>query len=216
MATEPEKLQRCMKSVEAISAEIQPAIAQSFFERHIKQLQQLTSQEADNLGRWSFPVILDRVSHRYRKISRPQIYRLAETAFKITPERVASYSSGRSNYTHGIVLALMTGRGYAQHNTVVYRTEDKYRGLSHRNCIIMNPLDATSAGLQEHQRVTVKGNANYLDNIEIVYGEVRRAAALMFYPEVNVIFDAPVDSRCGTPAFKRVPVLVYTSQSKLI
>ena len=123
---------------------------------------------------------------------------------------------GVTNYTHGIVLALMTGRGYAQHNTVVYQTEDKYRGLSHRNCIIMNPLDAKSAGLQEHQRVTVKGNASYLDNIEIVYGEVRRSAALMFYPEVNVIFDAPVDSRCGTPAFKRVPVLVYTSQSKLI
>ena len=118
---------------------------------------------------------------------------------------------GVINYTHGIVLALMTGRGYAQHNTVVYQTEDKYRGLSHRNCIIMNPLDAKSAGLQEHQRVTVKGNASYLDNIEIVYGEVRRGAALMFYPEVNVIFDAPVDSRCGTPAFKRVPVLVYTS-----
>ena len=118
---------------------------------------------------------------------------------------------GVTNYTHGIVLALMTGRGYAQHNTVVYQTEDKYRGLSHRNCIIMNPLDAKSAGLQEHQRVTVKGNASYLDNIEIVYGEVRRSAALMFYPEVNVIFDAPVDSRCGTPAFKRVPVLVYTS-----
>ena len=118
---------------------------------------------------------------------------------------------GVTNYAHGIVLALMTGRGYAQHNTVVYQTEDKYRGLSHRNCIIMNPLDAKSAGLQEHQRVTVRGNASYLDNIEVVYGEVRRSAALMFYPEVNVIFDAPVDSRCGTPAFKRVPVLVYTS-----
>ena len=119
---------------------------------------------------------------------------------------------GVTDYTHGIVLALMTGRGYAQHNTVVYQVEDKYRGLSHRNCIIINPLDAQSAGLPEHQRVTVKGNASHLDNIEIIYGEVRRGAALMFYPEVNVIFDAPVDSHCGTPAFKRVPVLVYTNQ----
>ena len=118
---------------------------------------------------------------------------------------------GVTNYTHGLVLALMTGRGYGQHNTVVYRTEDKYRGISHRNCILMNPLDGESAGLQEHQRVTVKGNASHLDNIEIVYGEVRRGAALMFYPEVNVIFDAPLESRCGTPAFKRVPVLVYTN-----
>ncbi len=120
---------------------------------------------------------------------------------------------GVTNHTNGIVLALMTGRGYAQHNTVVYKTEDKYRGLSHRHCILMNRLDAESAGLQEHQRVTVKGNASYLDNIEIIYGEVRPGAALMFYPEVNVIFNAPVESRCGTPAFKRVPVLVYASNT---
>ncbi len=114
-------------------------------------------------------------------------------------------------YTHGLVLALMTGRGYAQHNTVVYRTEDKYRGLSHRHCILMNRFDAEDVGLKEHQRVTVKGNVSQLDNIEVIYGEVRPGAALMFYPEVNVIFNAPVDTRCGTPAFKRVPVLVYTS-----
>ncbi|MDJ0647311.1 MAG: FdhF/YdeP family oxidoreductase [Xenococcaceae cyanobacterium MO_188.B19] len=116
---------------------------------------------------------------------------------------------GVTNYTHGIVLALMTGRGYGQHNTVVYRTEDKYRGMSHRNCILMNRLDAESSGLQQYQRVTVKGNANQLENIEIIYGEVRLGTALMFYPEVNVIFNPPLESRCGTPAFKRVPVFVY-------
>lgn len=113
-------------------------------------------------------------------------------------------------YSRGIVLALMTGRGYAQHNTVVYRTEDKYRRISDRNCILLNRQDAESVGLSEHERVTVKGNASQLENIEVIYGQVRSGAALMFYPEVNVIFDAPIDSRCGTPAFKRVPVFVYT------
>ena len=116
-----------------------------------------------------------------------------------------------TNYTHGIVLALMTGRSYSQHNTIVYKTEDKYRGITHRHCILMNRQDVERAGFQEHQRVTVKGNASQLDNIEIIYGDVRQGAALMFYPEVNVIFNAPVDSRCGTPAFKRVPVCVYTT-----
>ena len=119
---------------------------------------------------------------------------------------------GVTNYTHGLVLALMTGRGYAQHNTVVYRTEDKYRGMSHRHCILINPTDAENAGLTQHQRVIVKGNASQLENIEIIYGELRQGTALMFYPEVNVIFNAPVDSRCGTPAFKRVPVLIYTTR----
>ena len=115
-----------------------------------------------------------------------------------------------ANYTHGIVVALMTGRGYGQHNTVVYKVNDPYRGMSHRHCILMNREDAQSVGLQEHQRVRVKGNASQLDNIEIIYGDVRPGAALMFYPEVNVIFNPPKESRCGTPAFKRVPVFVYT------
>ena len=116
---------------------------------------------------------------------------------------------GVNNHDNGIVLALMTGRSYSQHNTVVYKTVDKYRGIPHRHCILMNRYDAEGAGLAEHQRVTVKGNASHLDNIEIIYGAVRSGAALMFYPEVNVIFNAPVDERCGTPAFKRVPVFVY-------
>jgi hypothetical protein len=34
----------------------------------------------------------------------------------------------------------------------------------------------------------------------------------MFYPEVNAIFKAVIDSRSGTPAFKRVPVLVRSGK----
>ncbi|GAB4547876.1 MAG: FdhF/YdeP family oxidoreductase [Pleurocapsa sp.] len=116
---------------------------------------------------------------------------------------------GAADGTSGVVVALMTGRSYSQHNTVVYKIGDKYRGMPHRNCILMNRDDAESVGLAEHQRVTVKGNASQLDNVEIIYGAVRSGAALMFYPEVNVIFNAPVDKRCGTPAFKRVPVFVF-------
>ncbi|MDJ0533007.1 MAG: FdhF/YdeP family oxidoreductase [Xenococcaceae cyanobacterium MO_207.B15] len=116
---------------------------------------------------------------------------------------------GVTNYTRGIVVALITGRSYAQHNTVVYKVKDPYRRMFHRNCILMNREDAESVGLQEHQRVTVRGNASQLENIEIIYGAIRPGAALMFYPEVNVIFNPPKESRCGTPAFKRVPVLVY-------
>jgi molybdopterin-dependent oxidoreductase alpha subunit len=110
----------------------------------------------------------------------------------------------------GIVLALCTGRSYSQHNTVVYREEDKYRGMPHRNCILMNAEDAESAGMKEHQRVTVKGDAGKLEEVEIIYGKVRRGAAMMFYPEVNAIFTAQVDPLSGTPAYKRVPIVVYS------
>ncbi|ACK71764.1 oxidoreductase alpha (molybdopterin) subunit [Gloeothece citriformis PCC 7424] len=109
----------------------------------------------------------------------------------------------------GIILTLMTVRSYSQHNTVVYKEEDYYRGMPHRHCILMNPDDAQQQGWQEHQRVTVQGDAGKLDNVEIIYGSVRQGAAVMFYPEANILFKAKIDPRCGIPAFKRVPILVY-------
>jgi molybdopterin-dependent oxidoreductase alpha subunit len=116
---------------------------------------------------------------------------------------------GIAEGTQGVVVALITARSYAQHNTIVYQIEDKYRGIPHRNCILMHRLDVESAGLKEHQRVTVQGNVGKLENVEIIYGAVRPGAALMFYPEVNVIFRPLVEQRSGTPGFKRVPVFVH-------
>ncbi|WP_316432153.1 FdhF/YdeP family oxidoreductase [Leptolyngbya sp. NK1-12] len=108
-----------------------------------------------------------------------------------------------------LVLTLITGRSYSQHNTVVYKPGDRYRGMPHRNCILMHADDVERAGFREHQQVTVQGDAGKLENVEIILGSVRPASALMFYPEVNVIFKARIDKRSGTPAFKRVPVVVY-------
>lgn len=114
----------------------------------------------------------------------------------------------------GLVVALGTGRSYSQHNTVVYREGDKYRGMPHRNCILMNATDVATLGLQDHDRVTVQGDAGRLENVEIIYGDIRQGAALMFYPEVNALFTAQVDPRSGTPAYKRVPVCVYSQHSQ--
>jgi molybdopterin-dependent oxidoreductase alpha subunit len=119
-----------------------------------------------------------------------------------------------------IVLALGTGRSYAQHNTVVYQAGDKYRGMPHRNCILMNAKDAKTVGFVSQQRVTVRGDVGQLEDVEVILGEIRPGAAMMFYPEVNVIFSAQIDpryqvghsDRYGTPAFKRVPVVVYNQK----
>lgn len=116
---------------------------------------------------------------------------------------------GVAESTPGIILILGTGRSYAQHNTVVYQPGDHYRGMPHRNCILLNVEDAKTAGLEEHQRVTVQGNAGKLSNVEVILGNIRQGAAMMFYPEVNAIFTANIDKRSGTPAYKRVPVFVY-------
>ncbi len=115
--------------------------------------------------------------------------------------------------TRGVVVALMTGRSNSQHNTVVYKTDNQYRGMPHRNCILMNRADAEGVDLKEHQRVTVQGDAGKMENVEIIYGAVRPGAALMFYPEVNVIFKARIEKRSGTPAYKRVPTLVYAQST---
>ena len=108
-----------------------------------------------------------------------------------------------------LVLALITGRSYGQHNTVVYKEADEYRGMPHRQCILMHPADAQQAGFAEHQRVSVRGDAGQLDDIEIIFGEVRSGAALMFYTEANVLMKARIEVRSGTPAYKRVPVAIF-------
>jgi molybdopterin-dependent oxidoreductase alpha subunit len=103
-----EKLQRCMKSVEAISAEIKPAVPMQVFEQcSVDQLQRLTSMEADRLGRLGFPMILREKTSYYERISWEEIYQIAETAFHKPPERVASYSSGRSSNEAAFLLQLM-------------------------------------------------------------------------------------------------------------
>jgi anaerobic selenocysteine-containing dehydrogenase len=81
--------------------------------------------------------------------------------------------------------------------------------MPHRNCILINRIDVEKIGLTAHDLVTVQGDAGKLENVEIIYGAVREGAALMFYPEVNVIFKARTEPRSGTPAYKRVPVVVY-------
>ena len=108
----------------------------------------------------------------------------------------------------GLVLSLITARSYGQHNTVVYKQADSYRGMPHRQTILMNRDDLQRSGLQAHQRVRVQGEAGRLDDIEIIPGEICAGAALMFFPEANVLMKGDRDPRCGTPAFKRVPVLV--------
>jgi molybdopterin-dependent oxidoreductase alpha subunit len=120
----------------------------------------------------------------------------------------AAHFGGLASDERGLVLSLITARSYGQHNTVVYKAGDSYRGMPHRQTILMNPEDLAATGLAPHQRVSVQGDAGRLDDIEVIPGSIRRGAALMFYPEANVLMHAVVDPASGTPAFKRVPVLV--------
>jgi len=120
------------------------------------------------------------------------------------PEHFGGLAPGE----RGLVLSLITARSYGQHNTVVYQPGDSYRGMPHRQTLLISPADLVASGLAAHQRVTVQGEAGALEDIELIPGSIRPGAALMFYPEANVLMRAVSDPHSGTPAFKRVPVLV--------
>ena len=108
----------------------------------------------------------------------------------------------------GFVLNLITARSHGQHNTVVYKQADWYRGMLHRQTLLINAEDLRKHGIAAHERVTVQGEAGSLHQIELIPGSIRQGCGLMFFPEANVLMRGVADKTCGTPAFKRVPILI--------
>ena len=108
-------------------------------------------------------------------------------------------------------LRLMTVRSEGQFNTVVYETEDLYRGQERRDIILMHPDDVQRLGLQENQRVTIRSEAGEMPNILVrPYADIRAGNALMYYPEANVLVPRVIDPLSRTPAFKGVEITVET------
>jgi molybdopterin-dependent oxidoreductase alpha subunit len=105
-------------------------------------------------------------------------------------------------------LRLITFRSEGQFNTVVYEERDIYRGIPHRNCILVSGEDASRLAVRDGQRVTIRGEAGKLDNIEVVFGKIKPGVVAMFYPESNQLIKAKIDPRSKTPAFKSAPVWI--------
>ncbi|HEY9792875.1 MAG TPA: FdhF/YdeP family oxidoreductase [Candidatus Obscuribacterales bacterium] len=103
-------------------------------------------------------------------------------------------------------LRLITLRSEGQFNTVVYEEHDFYRGIPHRFCLLISSEDARRLQMSDGERITVRGEAGSLDNIELVVGKIRPGVVAMFYPEANVLIKANIDPRSKTPAFKSAPV----------
>jgi anaerobic selenocysteine-containing dehydrogenase len=103
---------------------------------------------------------------------------------------------------------LVTLRSEGQFNTVVYEEPDIYRGMPHRNCILISSQDAGTLKLNDGQRVTVRGEAGSLENIEVVFGNIKSGVVAMFFPESNVLIKGKVDPSSKTPAFKSSPVWI--------
>ena len=105
-------------------------------------------------------------------------------------------------------LRLMTVRSEGQFNTVVYDTEDIYRGQERRDVILMHAADLDRLGLQPDQRVRITSVAGEMRYILARPFDIRPGNALMYYPEANTLVPTTVDPLSKTPAFKCVSVSV--------
>jgi molybdopterin-dependent oxidoreductase alpha subunit len=110
--------------------------------------------------------------------------------------------------TSGNTFKLMTVRSEGQFNTVVYELQDRYRGVTSRDVVLMNPEDIRARGLQEGQRVKVKNETGEITGLKIHPFKIRPGNILMYYPEANVLVPRSHDPKSKTPSFKSIDVVV--------
>lgn len=98
---------------------------------------------------------------------------------------------------------LMTLRSEGQFNSVVYEEEDLYRGIKHRNVVMMAEADTRSLGIKEGDWVWVTTDAGKM-HVEVATVDIPPGNLAMYYPEANVLVPRKLDSRSKTPAFKSI------------
>ncbi|TPW17629.1 MAG: oxidoreductase subunit alpha [bacterium] len=108
-------------------------------------------------------------------------------------------------------LMLMTFRSEGQFNTVVYDTEDIYRGVDRRDVVLLNKEDAAELGLSHDDIVRVETETGQLDGLRVRLLDVPRGSLVMYYPEANAVVPRRVDPKSGTPAFKSAPARLVKS-----
>jgi molybdopterin-dependent oxidoreductase alpha subunit len=103
---------------------------------------------------------------------------------------------------------LMTVRSEGQFNTVVYDTDDRYRGISGRNVVLMNKNDMTALGLPENGRITVKNTTGTMTGQKAVAYPIKEGNIMMYYPESNILVPRNSDPQSKTPSFKSIEVIL--------
>ena len=107
----------CKKAMQAMAADMQPAIADDFFARHsIAQLQQLSPRELEASGRLTTPLVYQRGDAGYRPISWDDaLGRVIQKLKALSPDETFWYFSGRSSNEAGFLLQLFA-RIYGTNN----------------------------------------------------------------------------------------------------
>jgi anaerobic selenocysteine-containing dehydrogenase len=103
---------------------------------------------------------------------------------------------------------LMTVRSEGQFNTVVYETEDRYRGVTCRNVVLINKADINRLGLKEGDQVTVKNNTGAMTGQKLQAYAIKPGNIMMYYPESNILVPRQFDPQSKTPSFKSIEVFL--------
>jgi len=107
----------CKKSVQAQAADMGKGIDEAFFRNtSITELERLTSKQAEDLGRLTFPIAMKPGEDRYSRITWDEAMQLTADAFATsTPDQTFWYSSGRSSNEAAFLMQLVA-RAYGTNN----------------------------------------------------------------------------------------------------
>jgi len=103
---------------------------------------------------------------------------------------------------------LMTVRSEGQFNTVVYEPDDRYRGVSSRNVVLMNEEDIKKVGSKEGDLVTIKNETGTMAGQKLQAYPIKPGNIMMYYPESNVLVPRQIDPKSKTPSFKSIEVFL--------
>jgi anaerobic selenocysteine-containing dehydrogenase len=111
-------------------------------------------------------------------------------------------------------LMMTTIRAHDQFNTVVYKPNDRYRGIfGSRRVIFMNAADISERNLQAGQAVDITSyfadGKRYAENFVVVNYPIPRRCAATYFPETNVLVPArSVAEKSNCPTSKLIIVTV--------
>ena len=109
----------CKKSLQAQVADMIDALPADYFDKHsLAELERLTPKQAEDAGRLSYPIVLDKGATHFKPIAWEAALNHIESALKsTTPDRTAFYSSGRSSNEAAFLLQAFA-RVYGTNNVM--------------------------------------------------------------------------------------------------
>lgn len=120
--------------------------------------------------------------------------------------KVCPIPAVRGNKENSFIL--MTIRSEGQFNTVVYDSDDRYRGVSSRNVVLMNEEDTNRLGLNQGDIVTVRNDTGIMAGQKVHIYPIKPGNVMMYYPESNILVPRQFDPQSKTPSFKSIEVIV--------